>query len=105
MTTTANTNVETTNTTTNAASQALATSWSELDSKGKSRGRFTSLVIRKVGKVRGREDNKMRYGDDLVHTVIVTGFNYLKLVQRSLDTRRELESTPGFYSDLVAMGK
>ncbi len=45
------------------------------------KGTFTGLITRKVGKVvRG-----VRYNDDMVHTVIFTGFKYENLVRRSLD--------------------
>ena len=49
------------------------------------RGTFSSLIIRKKGTTRGRAGEKKTYGDDLVHVVMVTGFDYGKLVERSLD--------------------
>lgn len=45
------------------------------------KGTFTSLIITKQGK----EVGGVVYGDDTVCTVIVTGFKYDRLVQRSLD--------------------
>jgi len=44
------------------------------------KGTFSGLIVRKKGKtVRG-----VTYGDDLVHTVMYTGFKYENLVKRSL---------------------
>jgi hypothetical protein len=62
--------------TTNANSQIVA---ALLASAGKGTT-FTGLVTRKQGVVRGGNT----YGNDLVHTVIVTGFKYERLVARSL---------------------
>lgn len=45
------------------------------------KGTFTSLITTKQGK----EVGGVVYGDDMVCTVIVTGFRYDRLVQRSLD--------------------
>lgn len=44
-------------------------------------GRFTGLVIRKKGVVR----RGLRYGDDLVHDVLITGFSYRRLLERSIE--------------------
>jgi len=44
-------------------------------------GTFTGLIRRKLGEEKGG----VRYGDDVIHTVILTGFKYDRLVQRSLD--------------------
>lgn len=44
------------------------------------KGTFTGLIIPKVGV----EVGGVRYGDDTVHTVIVTGFSYGALLRRSL---------------------
>lgn len=52
------------------------------------KGTFTGLIVRKKGKVRGG----VTYGDDLVHTVMYTGFKYDNLVQRSLDALPEPSS-------------
>jgi len=49
-------------------------------------GTFTGLVTTKRGVERGPKGNKVRYGDDTVHVCVFTGFKYLSLVQRSLDT-------------------
>ena len=65
---------------TNASSAALAAHLA--DAKV---GSFVGLVIKKQGVERGRGAAKMTYGDDTVHTVIVTGFRYDRLVERSLD--------------------
>jgi hypothetical protein len=65
--------------TTNAASAALAQHLA--DAKV---GSFVGLIITKQGVTRGRGAAKMVYGDDTVHTVIVTGFRYDRLVERSL---------------------
>lgn len=47
-------------------------------------GSFVGLVIQKQGETRGRGAAKTVYGDDTVHSVIVTGFRYDRLVERSL---------------------
>ena len=44
---------------------------------------FAGLIIKKVGEERGPKGSKVRYGDDEVHTVIVTGFKYENLVKKS----------------------
>lgn len=44
-------------------------------------GTFTGLITQKQGTVKGG----VRYDDDMVHTVIFTGFKYDRLVQRSLE--------------------
>jgi len=49
------------------------------------KGTFTGLIIQKSGAARGRGENRKVYGDDLVHVVLYTGFDYMRLVQRSLD--------------------
>jgi len=64
---------------TNASSAALAQHLA--DAKV---GSFVGLVIQKQGETRGRGAAKLTYGDDTVHTVIVTGFRYDRLVERSL---------------------
>lgn len=60
--------------TTNALNVALAN-----DLATARRGTFTGLIIRKEGIKKGSR----RYGDDLVHAVIITGFSYPSLVARS----------------------
>jgi len=45
---------------------------------------FTGLITTKVGVTRGKGAAKMVYGDDTIHTVIVTGFKYENLVAKSL---------------------
>jgi hypothetical protein len=49
------------------------------------RGTFTGLITRKVGEERGSKGAKTTYGDDTVHVVLITGFSYEGLVQRSLE--------------------
>lgn len=61
---------------TNAASLANAAALASAN-----KGTFTSLIITKQGK----EVGGIVYGDDTVCTVVVTGFKYDRLVQRSLD--------------------
>ena len=61
---------------TNAASLANAAALASAN-----KGTFTSLIITK----QGTEKGGVIYGDDTVCTVIVTGFRYDRLVQRSLD--------------------
>jgi hypothetical protein len=54
------------------------------------RGRFVSLQIRKSGITRGRGADKKLYGDDLTRVVLITGFNYKRLVERSLNMLDEI---------------
>lgn len=46
---------------------------------------FTGIVYRCVGVERGKKGAKIRYGDALVSEVLVTGFDYGKLLERSID--------------------
>lgn len=48
-------------------------------------GSFSSLIVQKKGEARGRGDERKVYGDDFVHVVLITGFDYKALVRRSLD--------------------
>ena len=66
-------------TTTNASSATLATHLAAAKV-----GSFVGLITQKQGVERGRGAAKLTYGDDTVHTVIVTGFRYGRLVERSL---------------------
>lgn len=84
-------------TTTNAIAPVLA---ANLASARK--GTFTSLIIRKEGEERGAAGNKVTYGDDLVHVVIITGFKYERLVARSRD--RLAAMTDAEIDALVARG-
>lgn len=52
--------------------------------KDSRKGTFTGLITKKKGVVRGKGAAKAVYGDDTVQTVIITGFNYERLVKRSL---------------------
>lgn len=52
------------------------------------RATFTSLITRKQGTVRGGRV----YGDDMVHTVVLTGFRYDRLVERSQEKLVEMRS-------------
>lgn len=54
-------------------------------------GTFTGLVTRKRGAERGRGADKKTYGDDLVHVVLVTGFSYRRLCERSLEELTDLD--------------
>jgi hypothetical protein len=63
---------------TNSNSKLIAASLN--GSKG-----FAGLIIRKQGAERGPKGNKKVFGDDQIHTVIVTGFRYDNLVKKSLD--------------------
>ena len=60
---------------TNASSAALAASLA-----GARKGTFSGIVQRLVGEERGG----VRYGDALVHDVVVTGFSYTRLKERDL---------------------
>jgi hypothetical protein len=55
------------------------------------KGTFTGLVVRKRGVTRGRGEHKVVYGDDLVHVLVVTGFRYRSLCERSLDELATLD--------------
>lgn len=59
---------------TNASNAALAA-----DLATARKGTFTGLIIQKEGSEKGG----VRYDDDLVHAVIITGFSYMSLVERS----------------------
>jgi len=63
---------------------------------------FTGLIVRKVGVTRGGQTNPVTYGDDLVHTVLVTGFRYGSLVERSVDVLDAMTSSD--IDALVARG-
>ena len=67
-------------TTTNSISPVLAANLASAK-----KGTFTSLIIRKEGVERGAAGNKVTYGDDLVHVVVITGFKYERLVAKSRD--------------------
>lgn len=81
---------------TNASSAALAAHLA--DAKV---GSFVGLIITKQGETRGRGAAKMVYGDDTVHTVIVTGFRYNKLVERSLAKLVTMNPADVVAADLV----
>src|SRR3990170_2322039 len=55
------------------------------------KGTFTGLITRKVGATRGSGANKMRYGDDLVHVCLYTGFDYGRLVERSREQLQAMD--------------
>jgi len=63
---------------TNATNAALA-----LTLANARNGTFTGLITQKIGEERGAKGSKVRYGDDLVHVVLYTGFRYENLVVRS----------------------
>lgn len=69
---------------TNASSFATAAALA--DSRN---GTFTGLITQKRGKVVGGT----LYGDDTVHAVIITGFSYMSLVERSLAKLQALSAT------------
>lgn len=60
---------------TNASSAALAASLSDAR-----KGTFTGIIQKLVGFERGG----VRYGDALIHDVVITGFSYTKLKERDL---------------------
>jgi|3_EtaG_2_1085321.scaffolds.fasta_scaffold00336_23 hypothetical protein len=74
---------------TNASSFATAAALA--DSRN---GTFTGLITTKRGKVVGGT----LYGDDTVHAVIITGFSYMSLVERSLAKLQALSA-----ADLAAL--
>ena len=74
---------------TNASSFATAAALA--DSRN---GTFTGLITTKRGKVVGGT----LYGDDTVHAVIITGFSYMSLVERSLAKLQALSA-----ADLTAL--
>lgn len=47
-------------------------------------GTFAGLVTTLKGEEKGRGADKKVYGDDQVHVVLFTGFDYIRLVKRSL---------------------
>jgi hypothetical protein len=63
------------------------------------KGTFTGLITTKRGVTRGPKGSKVTYGDDEIHTVILTGFKYENLVSRSLAS---LDDTSD--ADIVAKG-
>lgn len=58
-------------------------------------GTFTGLITKKKGKMVGKGADRKLYGDEQVHVVVVTGFRYDRLVQRSLD------ALPGIAADVI----
>ena len=104
MNTTTNTAATTTTTTTNATSQTLGGFLRATDANGMWRGRFASLTVRKVGKEKGRGENRKRYGDDLVQVMLITGFRYDRLVARSLEMLQARMQSPGALEALAALG-
>ena len=66
-------------------------------------GTFSGLVVRKKGKVVGGASG-VRYGDDLVHVTLVTGFKYGSLVQRSADALDDMTDANREESEAVAAG-
>lgn len=75
---------------TNANSTALAAAL-----KDAKKGTFTGIIYRKLGEERGRGADRKVYGDDLVHDVIITGFRYRKLCQRSADLLKDISLRSG----------
>jgi len=67
-------------TATNALNDILA-----LDLASARKGTFTSFIGRLEGVERGPKGNKTRFGDDMIHAVVVTGFKYDSLCRRSAD--------------------
>lgn len=47
-------------------------------------GTFTGIVQKRVGFERGKKGEKIRYGDAVVSEVIITGFSYRRLLERSI---------------------
>lgn len=84
---------------TNASTPALAAKLAETR-----HGSFVGLVIKKKGDERGRGADKKRFGDDRVHAVIVTGFSYTNLCQRSLDMLAA-KDPQAVFDAIVASGK
>lgn len=54
-------------------------------------GTFTSLEITKKGDTRGRGADKKQYGNDRVRVVVLTGFKYGTLLQRSKQKLSEMD--------------
>jgi len=67
-------------------------------------GTFTGLITRKVGVERGRGADRKVYGDDLVHTVIFTGFSYTNLVRRSLEALKGVTDAEVVAKDAIRNG-
>ena len=68
------------------------------------KGTFTSLIQRKQGAERGRGPNRKRFGDDLVHTVFITGFDYHNLIRRSLAALPSDAELADFLADAKTQG-
>ena len=67
-------------------------------SRGK-RATFTGILYTNVGVERGKAPNKVRYGDATVCEVIVTGFSYASLMQRSIDAATK--DPAGFFGKVL----
>lgn len=83
-------------TATNTLNEILA---SELASARK--GTFTGFIGRLEGVERGPKGNKTRFGDDMIHAVVVTGFKYDDLCRRSAN---RLEAMSDMDLDYAARG-
>lgn len=66
-------------------------------------GTFTSLEITKKGDIRGRGVDKKQYGNDRVRVVILTGFKYDTLLERSLSALDE-KGVDAFVEEALAKG-
>lgn len=75
--------------TTNALDPRTASTLAEIGSLDQ--GTLVSLTIHKKGTQRGPKGAKVVYGDDFVHTLIWSGFEYKALVERSLKKLTALE--------------
>jgi len=82
---------------TNATDTHLASTLAAIE-EGFSQGTLVSAILHKKGVARGPADSQIIYGDDFVHVLIWTGFDYKALVERS---RRKLNQMWGNPQGLV----
>lgn len=71
---------------TNANSTLTAAALSDADKDA-----LTRVITRKKGIARGKGDNRKVYGDDLVEVLIVTGFDYHEVVEKSWNELKDID--------------
>ena len=87
---------------TNAKSVRVAVHMADMVEEAKGSPRFVGFATRLAGEVQGAGALKMRRGDHVMEYTLLTGFSYLNMVQRSLDTLTAAMQSPTFVSDMVA---
>ena len=81
----------------------LAATLAELG--GSDQGTLVFLELRKKGVVRGKGDDKVVYGDDLVQVLLWAGFSYKALVERSYKKLHEYWGRGDFVTRLIGAAK